>query len=312
VGQDIEADFRSTIDLFDFEILVVPTLKLAQDWTALGAKEQNGYGVVKLHRARNGQKIPLTVSKIQQNLFPGQRWPDMLPALTDFFFCRVRFRPKGGDWWKDLKEFQLALNGKVSDSQGTVTLRNQITVSNVAEWFKQDCFPLVPVLKNWLRYTVFASLNEGQSNFVFGTVDTVCPRCYEKVNKRWDKHKRCGCDLKRHKPIERVRSKIGLSFAYKVRECWEFRVWGWMPQQEVLDTQPRQLSLDREKDFLKPLYESFKPDGSLWQSGPFKNVAELCQPWHWRELGSDRDSTGSIYTDSYEFLRSLVIAKEAS
>ncbi len=56
VGQGIEADFRSISGLFDFETLVVPMLKLAQDWDALGAKTQDGYGVVNLRRIKDGQE----------------------------------------------------------------------------------------------------------------------------------------------------------------------------------------------------------------------------------------------------------------
>jgi len=311
VGNAIALDLLSTFGFFDFDTLVVPTFKLIENWTALGAKAQNGYGVVGIRRLQKGQYSPLEVSEVQNGLPSGKRLPDMFPALVDFFFCKVRFRPKNDNWWQNFTEIKSAFKGKVSDDEGTEKLRNPITENVIEKWLKESCFPLAPILKNWFRYDVFSFLSKGKANFVFGTVDTVCPRCYLKVHKKWDKCRNCKCDLTKHKPIERLKSKIGLSFAYKAGECWEFRMWGWLPQQKVLDAPPRNLKLNRENDILKVLYESFKPIGALWNSGPLKGIAEPCETWQWREFESERD-TYRTYTNSHEFLRSLVIKEGKS
>jgi hypothetical protein len=305
-GKQIELKMDSSVS-FDFDTLIVPTFKLINNWGSLGAKSQNGFGVVDIKRKQGNEYVTLQTKDIQPEYYSKNKVTEMLPNLTDMFFCKICFQPRQDSWWENLKEIQFALKGIIPDGNSVIELHNQITNNHIEQWLEQGCFPLSPSIKNWLRYELFESLNNVHSDYIFGGTKTICPWCYQYVNKNWDKHYNCGCDLKKHQPIERIRSKIGVSFAYQTNESWEVRIWGWLPSQQLLDKQPLQLGLDRENDFIKPLFESLKPGGSFWISGPMKNIADVCDPWIWREFKSDRDNTTDTrWTDPYEYFDSLL------
>ena len=290
---------KLTLFIPSFEQQIIPTLALIEHWGSLGAKNQLGYGIVGFHeRVKNEwQPLQATVqSPISQKNYRGH-----LPALTNFFFAKIRFNPKDETWWKKFSEIKIALQGQVNG----VKLANPITEVVAKEWLAVGAFPIAPIIRNWLRFTLFSDQTPNVLNFFLGTTKQVCQKCYGNVkpDSRNMRNRWCGNCYKSMsvgQVDERVASKVKISSAYKIphSNCWGFRFWGWLPQQA-----PDNLSIDRDK-LLKTLYDAIKPNGILW-SEQLEHLVPCNNAFEWHEFGAPtRDARH--YGDSAEFLNFLL------
>lgn len=278
---------------------IIPILLLIEHWGGLGAKNQLGYGVVGFSECVKNAWQPLqvtTMSPISKRIYN-----ESSPALTDFFFAKIRFKPKDMNWWKEFSEIGIALKGEVNG----IKLVNPISYTIAEQWLAYGAFPIAPVIRNWLHYNLYSGLTPNLQNFILGTSRRACPICYWHVkqdnrnplNRFCDK---CKKSLPAGQIIDRVASKVKISSAYETPQpgCWEFRTWGWIPQQI-----PKDFSTNRDK-LLQALYDAFKPGGRLWLE-PFRHLTPCDNAFEWYEFGAPkRDS--NPYRDPTEFLNFLI------
>jgi len=218
------------------------------------------------------------------------------PALTDFFFTKIRFNPGDTNWWRKFEEIEKALKGKIDD----VKLKSPITESIARDWLAFGVFPIAPVIRNWIHYDLYSKQPFNLQNYFLGTAKQVCPICYNNIDYKTGWCSRCNRKFLKGQIIERVASKVKISSSYKIphSDCWEFRIWGGLPQQE-----PNKLSVGRDK-LLDTLYDAVIPTGSLW-SGPFRHVTVCENAVDWREFKAPtRDRRR--YRDPSEFICSLL------
>lgn len=277
--------------------LLLGTLRLIENWAAIGAKETAGYGVFEIVNSQDfklPEQNPLSES---QEASDGESDSGNLPDLTGFFFAKVRFRPSESDWWKKFKEVALALDEQPSCSDG-----KQMQEKQFQEWLNNETFPLSPIVRNWLRYTWFQQLKAEhlslpKEELLFGTV-------------RGD----------------RRRTAIGISHAYQVGEnLWEFRLWG---------HRPPGLKKKKWQEFVDRLCQAVKPPGdqagssagslpTMWSKPNWKQ--EDNRDWRnegglfggvvkpvklvWREFNSERDTVKG-FSDEWQFFKSLVREEE--
>nr|WP_272940775.1 type III-B CRISPR module RAMP protein Cmr1 [Kosmotoga olearia] len=287
----LEIKIISLDEKFDETLILVPLL-IASKWGEIGAKTQLGYGVVELtnpsdvdfHDFRGAlEKLFSKDAKRQKSNSLG------FPNLKEMFFAKVQFRARG-DWWKKI-------NGVEKSKKA------------VEECLRNNFFPIAPVIKNWLRYgngkeiwKIGGQNTKGLENWLFGTSKSVCPQCYNGVTpKNGDGDKifkcaNCKREFKKEEIIERSASKINISCAYKINsDLWEFRLWGWIPENDTPQGFNRNAFLDALKNELN-----------------MNNLAEILgeraqnhQLVVWREFQTKRD-TVKLYTDIEEFIQSLL------
>jgi len=284
---------------------VLPTLQFMEKWGALGAKTSLGYGVFRIEQVTldDSQDVEDNCRNLCATSPVGHWWWDgvvadkvkphegILPALSNMFFARVRFRPDNKQWWEQFPEIKwLAQGRKVPQKEaiwlgdpkkqppGPYEIQKSLPMERIKRWVEcNDCFPLAPILKNFLRYKLLCSGN-GESDwckFIFGTVRgqaTICGYCGHSVNKEPSGGWRCpngGISLASTEVVresKRIQSKIRISWAYKPegKESpeWEIRIWGWLPRNNSHQNIPDVLRSIRqwlEQDNL----EVKSPDGHI-------------------------------------------------
>jgi CRISPR-associated protein Cmr1 len=282
-----------------FEKQIIPSLMIIERWGGLGAKNQLGCGVIKINECVKNEWQPLQATA--PHLIYNKIYKGNLPALNDFFFAKIRFKPNNVNWWKDFLEIKMAFQGEV---QG-VKLVNPITEAIAREWLDVGAFPIAPIIRNWLHFNLYLKQPPNSQNFLLGTAKQVCPTCYSNVrpDNRNPRNRWCG-KCARSFPvrqiIERAASKIKISSAYELPnyDCWEFRIWGWFPQKA-----PNNISINRDK-LLQMLYDAIKPAGELW-SGPLKHLDHCDNAFEWHEFGAPKRDLRR-YSDPAEFLEDLL------
>lgn len=284
---DIFLDFSRVLPCVEEQI--IPTLMMIERWGGIGAKNQLGYGVVGFNRCVKNECLPLEakpISPMSNKIYNGHS-----PALTDFFFSKIRFNPGDENWWRKFEEIGNALNGKIDD----VKLTNPITESIARDWLVFGSFPIAPVIRNWIHYNLYSKQPHNLQNYFLGTAKQVCPMCYNNIDYETRWCIRCKRKLSKEQIIERVASKVKISSSHKIphSDCWEFRIWGWLPQQAP----------NREK-LLETLYDAVRPTGGLW-SGPFKHIIVCEKAVDWREFRAPTRDL-SRYRDPSEFICSLL------
>jgi len=267
---------------FDESLVLLP-LVLASKWGGIGARTQHGYGVVEINDCPKidfnkfkgaVEKLtnPERLSKLNINLRHenGNRLPD----FKEMFFAKVQFEVTDTEWWKRVDGIaprdQDAYMGRVDDPR-------------MIKWIRSGSVPIAPAIKNWLRYgngrelweTSNRSQNRRIENWLFGTI-------------------RNG----------KTASKINISCAYLVNhKLWEFRIWGWIPKDELPAGFNRDGFLVRFKQAL---------DGS---------ESSLTVPWNellgdqtknhklkiWREYNSLRDTIKPNESNIGDYIQSLLI-----
>jgi len=297
----LDRDFR--------EELVLLPLILASKWGGIGAKTQHGYGVVKIEDCpeidfdKFREAIENTGQKRLSELGIELRHENSngLPNLKEMFFAKVQFEITNTDWWKRV--------------DGLATYENDPRMIN---WVNSGSVPIVPAIKNWLRYKegrkVWEIGNKTQDvkieSWLFGTLDKcLCPLCLRQVkrdNRRWGYFwcKNCRISLSKTQLIELTKqsSKINISCAYPVDDAfWEFRIWGWIPKNDL------PAGFDRN-DFLDNLKQALEGSGSV--TVPWNKLLGNQTRNHrlkvWREFDSPRDTVKPNEGNISDYLQSLL------
>ncbi len=304
---------------FNKSLILVP-LAIAVNWGAIGAKTQHGFGVVV---EKDGLLANLDIVKFENYLdnisslyesFSEEIKPrneninnNGFPDIRNMFFAKVQFETNNPEWWKHVD----GIRRRTQDNY-----RGYENDTRMIQWVNSGSVPIVPAIKNWLRYgegkkiwiTENNTLDNRIENFIFGTTKKVCKYCYSNVssidrnnrNRFWCSN--CRKSLERGNIFERLSSKINISCAYKKEEnLWEFRIWGWIPENSILTNSHRE-------SFLNKLKEALEGSGSI--SIPWNRLLGKETRNHrlvvWREFNSQRDTVSPNERDIKNYLESLL------
>jgi len=286
---DIKLNIVPLDESFDESLVLVP-LTVAAKWGGIGAKTQHGYGVVEMENDLNidFEKFSNLIESILNNqrlskLGLGLRIGnnDRLPDLKKMFFAKVHFEVTDNDWWKQV-------DGIKPDNQRNY--RGHVNDQRMINWVKTDSVPIAPAIKNWLRFDSGQNLwktndqnrNREIENWLFGTIRNT-----------------------------KTASKINISCAYKVNDnLWEFRIWGWIPKDEL----PEGFDRDRFLDNLKEVNLKGVLDRSESLTVPWNELLGNQTNNHklkvWREFKSSRDTVKPHESDISNYIQSLLGGEE--
>ncbi|MHA1149188.1 MAG: type III-B CRISPR module RAMP protein Cmr1 [Promethearchaeota archaeon] len=296
--------------VFKKEYIILP-INIASQWGAIGAKTQLGYGVSNLSEIPDIRIDKYFNSDLEHNPIIREKIgnQNQYPNLKYFFFAKFNFKVNSSDWWKEIDGIKNNPKLKKNDFE------------NLGKWIEHNTIPLYPAIKNWLRYGEGKNLwitdntyqDQRIANFLLGTIKECCYNCFTTLSK--DKKNRtrfwcpnCRNSLEKSKILDKIASKIHISFAYQVDlSVWEFRIWGWIP------TSKNSPLKDRE-DFLNKLNKSLTQRSSGFNI-PWERLfgAEIEEPHLtvWREYNSPRDTVRQ-FDDYSDYLQSLISEKETS
>ncbi|WXG39264.1 MAG: type III-B CRISPR module RAMP protein Cmr1 [Candidatus Freyarchaeum deiterrae] len=287
LGGEINLDIISLDKDFDKSLISVP-LTITAKLGAIGARTQNGYGIVELKEfpeikiedfKNSVGKITDTtrLAKLKIDVRKEVRQENCisLPNIKEMFFAKIQFEADN-DWWKEVDGIEE--RGQTGDRDYYEGCAND---ARMHKWIDSGSVPIVPAIKNWLRYGYGKSLwQTGDRNkdriidkWLFGTIRN-----------------------------DKTASKVIISCAYLVsNNIWEFRIWGWIPENSLPD------EFDRE-NFLDSLNKSLDGKGSA--KLPWKNIFGNGTKEHrlsvWREYNSSRDTVKSGEEGIDNYLGSLL------
>lgn len=128
-------------------------LLFLEEWGAIGAKPQLGYGFFKINNREEIREYAMDLSKIICTQIDSSGLPD----LRQFTFFRYRFKPSRDDWWTRVKGLQRLLG-------------NPKTASKLSKLAQMGIIPVSPVLKNQWRYVEWSE-SLSAKRWIFGTSD---------------------------------------------------------------------------------------------------------------------------------------------
>jgi len=263
-------------------------LALISRHASLGPKGSSGYGIIQ------AQGIQSALTWLDASPASSAARDRSLPDFRDFFFAKFQFEePKDNiDWWQSVQGIRQAASGKLDDGSSPSPLRK--SKNELPQMTDDGILPLVPAIRNWLRYQWAHDLGVREAHFVFGEAQAVCPKCYSPGIKP-DRQKQdfnwcpsCKQSFKKGEEIPTTASKIHVSYAYRVDSRWEFRIWGWLPCAGAIQ--------NRDK-FLEALKNQLSGD-PLWQY-VFGSTGIKPALTEWHALPCDQ-------TDGRAYLRELL------
>lgn len=292
-GWYLGSGLRGQIDLrivsldkdFNETLLLLPLI-IASKWGEIGAKTQHGYGVVALEEEKElvFEDFENSVRRILQEerlrkigIKERKSINDVLPNLKEMFFAKVQFEANDEEWWKEVDGIKPDNNKKY----GSYTNDRRILA-----WINSRSVPIAPAIKNWLRFgggkELWQSKNYNKHNDIektlFGTI----------------------------RGVNKSASKINISCAYYINnKLWEFRISGWIPENNITN------GFDRN-NFLNALIASLNGSGSI--NIPWSNLLGNKTKDHklkvWREFNSSRDTVSPNQEDMEKYLDSLIKSEE--
>ncbi|MBT1279455.1 type III-B CRISPR module RAMP protein Cmr1 [Thermoanaerobacter sp. CM-CNRG TB177] len=318
LGSGIKGEMKMNIIALDKDFdksLILTPLIIASKWGGIGAKIQHGYGVVEIENFPeiNFNEFTDAVEKITEErpsklgIILRHENDNGLPNLKEMFFAKVQFKVTNDNWWKSVDGLGACANDQ-----------------RMIEWISSGSVPIAPAIKNWLRYGNGRELwennnknqDKGIENFLFGTTNRVCHSCYGKVQKDRDNPQNFWCpncrkSIKKEETFEKIASKINISCAYRVGEnLWEFKIWGWIPKNDLPAEFDRDSFLDNFKQSLtgNDIKQTSTDSGSI--SIPWNNLLGNQTKNHelkvWREFDSLRDTVKPNENNIKNYLQSLL------
>ena len=271
---------ESRISEIDFELIPLRDVDLSPIYTiltlisrhaSLGPKGSSGYGVIQ------AQGIQMALTWLDAFPASSPARDRVLPDFRDFFFAGFQFKEPANNknWWQDIHGIRQAASGKLDDDSSPSPLRE--SRNELEQMIRHGILPLAPAIRNWLRYQWAHGLGSREAHFVFGEAQAVCPKCcspgfksnQKKQNFNWCPS--CKEIFKKGNEIPVTASKIHVSYAYRLDNKWEFRIWGWLPCAGEI----------KERDeFLKKLNDELM-NKALWQYVFGNNgIKPKLEKWH--------------------------------
>ncbi|MDI6698480.1 MAG: type III-B CRISPR module RAMP protein Cmr1 [Candidatus Saccharicenans sp.] len=295
-GWYLGSGLRGQIDLriisldkdFNETLLLLP-LSIASNWGEIGAKTQHGYGVVALEEEKelvfedfkNSVRRILQEARLRKiGIKERKSINDVLPNLKEMFFAKVQFEAQDNNWWKEVDGI------KERERKGDNNYyKGYINDSRMISWINSDSIPIAPAIKNWLRFGNGKALWQSKNDNKYKDIET---------------------SLFGTTRGEKSASKINISCAYYLNnKLWEFRISGWIPENNLPN------GFDRN-NFLKALMASLNGSGSI--NIPWSNLLGNKTKDHklkvWREFNSSRDTVSPNQEDMEKYLDSLIKGEE--
>jgi len=209
-------------------------LRLISCWAGIGAKSQQGYGVVQTEADKFALDIDRAFGVVEdlknrsnrRGISPPNGWP----AIDKFFFAKVQFGIPNGT---DLKQW---IRGRAS----------QITPEDELEWYlnpnndsaRDKVLPIASIVRYHLRGLIRTSSVSSARHRLMGEL---------------------GC-----------KSLVHVSHAYPVNDGqWEFRIWGWIPNHLsgvnraiVLDNLQQWIGIQQSQE--RQWHDSATDQNTLW------------------------------------------------
>lgn len=279
------------------ENLILTPLIIASKWGGLGAKTQHGYDVVEFENYPEIniddfkeslesvlKKERLEALKIEQRIGND----NSVPNIKEMFFAKVQFDAVNNNWWTEVDGIRQALNP--IDRRGRLDEEKQIQNTRIlTEWFNSGSVPITPAIKNWLKFGAEKTTTNGKKL-------QVSP--YKEVSNKEISQWLLGSSDETNKTA----SKITISCAYPIKDnLWEFRIWGWIPKNNL----PNGFGRD---NFLNALKTSLNGSGSI--NIQWNNLLGSKTKEHkltvWREFNSSRDTVSPNQKDMEKYLDGLI------
>lgn len=131
-------------------------LLFLEEWGAIGAKPQLGYGFFKINNRDEIRGIRENATDLSKIIYTKMD-SSGLPDLRQFTFFRYRFKPSRDDWWTQVGGLQRLLGEPKAASK----------LSRLAQ---MGIIPVSPVLKNQWRYVEWSAPSSAK-RWIFGTSD---------------------------------------------------------------------------------------------------------------------------------------------
>ncbi|MDI6716587.1 MAG: type III-B CRISPR module RAMP protein Cmr1 [Actinomycetota bacterium] len=261
----------------EYDTAWILPLKLIHYWGALGAKTQNGYGVIQVDNIADLADFRFNPPSVQ-----GNEKPTGLPDLRHMFFTKIGFEVKDSDWWKQADLLKQAWNNRlVTDGSKTAFLSD--IKKELNSLVSINSIPIAPTFRNWLRYgdTITVRGKKKQVSLLKGFLK----------GRETDAEREIFGQVRQN---NNRATRIHISSAYQVGSAWEIRIWGWIPSSK---------NYNRDQ-VLKSLNLLLGGNETKWTSilGPGIVRPRLIV---WREYNSERDIVRQI-NNPLEFLKSLV------
>ncbi|MGH9850878.1 MAG: hypothetical protein ACREBD_13655 [Blastocatellia bacterium] len=246
-------------------------MALISRWGGLAAKTQHGFGVVQMQlENEQGEVVPYRLDNFLPRFGATANDDGGLPSLKNFFFAKLYFKDDVADkWWRDA-------------NLGTGEIPGGGDWPMVDFWRAAAPFsvPIAPAIKYKLRFggtptpTSYLAAVRGRypERFFFGDAGQ---------NNR--------------------KAMLNVSHAFKDGGRWQFRIWGWLPEQNSE-------GLNREQ-LMRQLQQLVTSDTTFWRSIFNADVMDFNRS-EWRELNTGHTRNTPVPTlnpDSCaNFLRALL------
>nr|WP_290665314.1 type III-B CRISPR module RAMP protein Cmr1 [Ardenticatena sp.] len=231
------------------------TLRLIACWGGLGARTQQGYGVVEVEGGAppnlDGWKPWPQQRSNRRNI---QHHPDW-PSLDGFFFAKVRFSVESQspqDWIRERAR-------EISPDDELDWYLHQTNSSQ-----QRAVLPLAPIVRYHLRGLMHPNRPPTSMGYSTNT---------------------------RHRLMGELRQKslIHVSHAYQVNSNqWEFRIWGWIPESLPNDVSRSDVLTDLKSwmDVSQQRQWHSAQNGQLWQYLKNMSNPKIC----WFEKGANENT----------------------
>jgi CRISPR-associated protein Cmr1 len=211
--------------------LIKVLLKICSNWGGIGAKSQQGYGVIQFNGDVNMSLFEECIKRLNTKEKSCQ---SNLPNLKDFFFVKIRIEENGlCSLNKNLKnrvEYKGNFPAEINNVEGLL--------NHLKDEYK--FIPSSPIVRYRIR-ELFRnkSLSDDLRHFILGFMSTH----NKKISLRLD-----------DRDVTKLGSKIYVSHIYKNDDDWEFRVWGWIPENAPYVDREQILKEFKESNFWNPVF----------------------------------------------------------
>jgi CRISPR-associated protein Cmr1 len=246
---------------------------LASRWGGLGAKTQHGWGVVEVFfKDKYGNAVPIDIDSFVRRFVGDTQNDKGFPSLGNLFFARLYLNVSDDNWWNDPS---VKLGEGAKDSCWRLNKGFSVPIPPAVKYRLRFGRAITTKTGKKLQVPIFDSLrSRDQNTYVFGSLN---PNCAAKIN---------------------------ISNAYKEGERWQFRLWGWLPQQG------NQFGINRDR-LVAELHKLVTIRQPFWDSIFGPGLVALNET-EWREVdrighGRNLPSIVPSPTTNAEFLRGLLV-----
>jgi len=245
-----DLDFKIVDD--EYQKPIMQLLNFISKWGAIGAKTQQGYGVIRLNGNVNSRSYTKElIDFIKKNMNGNDKQnQEYLPNIKDFFFSKIYVNEINDENLGDIK----IIHSEEKKEDLLFKLRNEY-----------NFLPTAPKVRYYLRehFRETYKGNDDLRHFLCGFIST--------------KRRPVILNLK-EKILKKMGSKIFVSHAFKENDKWAMNLWGWIPEYVSVIG-----NTNRDK-----LFNEFKKNIELKIKNIFKEDSDI--RFKWKTITDDKNS----------------------